>query len=101
MRTTPEENIRIGEAIGRKLAAAAGPVAIYLPHRGVSRLDDSGQPFDNPVAREALFDAIRTYAPAVEIIELDQHINDAAFAEAAARKLIQLLKENKQRNARR
>ena len=99
MRTTPEENIRIGETIGRKLAAATGPVAIYLPRRGVSRLDDSGQPFDNPVAREALFGAIRTYAHAVEIIELDQHINDAAFAEAAARKLIQLLKENKRRNA--
>jgi hypothetical protein len=27
----------------------------------------------------------------VELVELDQHINDAGFAEAAARKLLELM----------
>src|SRR5688572_7118067 len=31
MRTTPEENAAIGAAIGRKVAAATGPVAVLLP----------------------------------------------------------------------
>jgi len=94
MRTTPEENTRIGAEIGRKLAVARGPVVVYLPRRGVSRIDAAGQPFDDPVARQALFTGVREHAGSVEVIELDQHINDAAFAEAAARKLIELLKKS-------
>src|SRR5699024_9146157 len=31
MRTTPEENSRLGERIGAKLAAATGPTAVVLP----------------------------------------------------------------------
>lgn len=91
MRTTPEENVQIGAEIGRKLAQASGPVAIYLPRRGVSRLDATGEAFDDPAAREALFQALRAYASGVDIIELDQHINDAAFARAAAERLLQFL----------
>src|SRR6185437_16144463 len=93
MRTTPEENTRIGAEIGRKLAAARGPAVVYLPRRGVSRIDAAGQPFDDPVARQALFAAVRAHAGEVEVVELDQHINDAAFAEAAARKRIELLQK--------
>lgn len=93
MRTTPEENTRIGAEIGRKLSVARGPVAVYLPRRGVSRLDAAGQPFNDPIARQALFAAVRAHVTGVEIIELDHHINDAAFAEAAARKLTELLQK--------
>ncbi len=60
MRTTPEENARIGAGIAQKLSAAKGPVAILLPGRGVSAIDKEGQPFDDPVARKALHDAIRS-----------------------------------------
>lgn len=91
MRTTPEENERIGTDIGRKLAAAGGPVAIMLPGRGVSAIDRQGQPFDDPAARRALFTAISRAAPQVETIELDLHINDAEFALAAAAKLLELM----------
>lgn len=91
MRTTIEENARIGEEIGRKTAAAEGPTAIVLPRRGVSALDRDGQPFDDPAARSALFDAVRRTAPTVETIELDAHINDESFAVAAARKLLKLM----------
>jgi uncharacterized protein (UPF0261 family) len=91
MRTTPEENAGIGAEIGRKLAAARGPVAVLLPRRGVSRIDAAGQPFDDPAARAALFAAIRDHARGVEVLELDLHINDAAFAEAAAHKLLAMI----------
>ncbi|MGH7139121.1 MAG: Tm-1-like ATP-binding domain-containing protein, partial [Pirellulales bacterium] len=75
----------------RKLSAAKGPVAVILPLRGVSALDGEGQPFDDPQARTSLFDAIRSTAGNAEIAELNYHINDRKFAEAAARKLLAML----------
>jgi uncharacterized protein (UPF0261 family) len=93
MRTTPEENQRIGVDIGRKLSAAKGPVSVMLPERGVSAIDKAGQPFDDPVARKALHDSIRTAAGGIEIEALDLHINDPEFADAAVKKLIGMMKE--------
>ncbi len=92
MRTTSEENARIGADIGRKVAAAKGPVSVLLPKRGLSAIDREGQSFNDPEARRALYDAIRGAAGKVEVVELDFHINDKEFAEAAARKLLDLMK---------
>lgn len=92
MRTTADESAQIGADLGRKLAAARGPAAIVLPGRGVSAIDREGQPFDDPAARAALFRAIRATAGAVPLIELDLHINDREFAEAAALRLLELMR---------
>jgi uncharacterized protein (UPF0261 family) len=92
MRTTPEENASIGASIAQKLSAAKGPVAVLLPGRGVSAIDKEGQPFYDPAARRALHDAIRAGVHGIEVEELDLHINDTAFADAAARKLLELMK---------
>lgn len=92
MRTTVEENRELGEEIGRKAAAATGPTAIMIPLRGVSAIDQAGKAFDDPAAREALFDRIRATHHTVELMELDQHINDAEFAEAVAQKLLHLIR---------
>ncbi|HET6880559.1 MAG TPA: Tm-1-like ATP-binding domain-containing protein [Pirellulales bacterium] len=100
MRTNPGENAAIGADIGGKLAAAAGPVAVFLPRRGVSALDREGQPFDDPQARQAIFDAIRHSAESVEIVEVDRHINDPEFAAAAAKKLLEMLASLGLENAR-
>jgi uncharacterized protein (UPF0261 family) len=91
MRTTAAENRRLGEEIGRKAAAATGPTKIMLPLRGVSALDQAGQAFDDPAARAQLFAGIREHAGRVSIAAVDQHINDEAFAELAARSLLEML----------
>jgi uncharacterized protein (UPF0261 family) len=91
MRTSPEECAAIGAVIARKLSAASGSVSVLLPGRGVSAIDKEGQPFDDPAARRALHDAIRSGLRGVEAIELDLHINDEAFADAAAQKLLDLM----------
>jgi uncharacterized protein (UPF0261 family) len=91
MRTTPEENRSLGDEIGRKVAAASGPAAIFLPLRGVSAIDRAGEPFDDEAARSALFEGVRGHE-AADRTELDLHLNDPAFAEAAAEKLIDLMK---------
>src|SRR5262245_53311318 len=80
MRTTPAENRQIGADIGRKAATARGPTRIVLPRQGVSAIDAAGKAFEDVVARQALFEAIRANAGTVEIIERDEHINDPAFA---------------------
>jgi uncharacterized protein (UPF0261 family) len=92
MRTTPEECARLGEIIAEKLNAAKGPTALYIPLKGVSAIDREDQPFHLPAADEALFDALRRHVrPPVELIELDRHINDPAFAIAMAEKLLAMM----------
>jgi uncharacterized protein (UPF0261 family) len=87
MRTTPEENRRCGEWIVSRINRMEGPVRFLLPLRGVSAIDAPGQPFHDPAADQALFDAIRAGwrdAPNRKLIEIDAHINDDRFAEAMA-----------------
>jgi uncharacterized protein (UPF0261 family) len=91
MRTTPEENDKIGKEIAEKACAARGPTCILLPLRGVSAIDQAGGPFWWPEADAALFQSIRNWVYGVEVIELDLHINDAAFAKVAAKKLIKMM----------
>ncbi|MCH7727481.1 MAG: Tm-1-like ATP-binding domain-containing protein, partial [Planctomycetes bacterium] len=92
MRTTVQENVKLGTEIARKVAATTGPAAILLPLRGVSAIDCEGQSFNDPAAREALFNAIRQNHGNVQLIEMGAHINDAEFAEAAANKLLELMR---------
>lgn len=91
MRTTPAENAMLGDEIGRKVSASRGPAAVLLPLQGVSAIDRQGQPFDDPVARQSLFGGVKSSLHGVELVELDAHINDAAFARAAAGKLLELM----------
>ncbi|WP_029010042.1 Tm-1-like ATP-binding domain-containing protein [Azospirillum halopraeferens] len=88
MRTTVQENRAMGEWIGRKLNAMTGPVRFLLPEGGVSALDAPGQPFHDPAADAALFDALeRTVEPTGRrrLIRLPHHINDPAFSDALVR----------------
>ena len=93
MRTTPGECREIGRRIGEKLSAAAGPVTLMIPARGVSMLDAPGKPFNDPDADRALFESLRRHCAGshVEIKELDAHINDEAFALALADQLLGML----------
>jgi len=93
MRTTPEENDLLGKEIAHKASAARGPSAILVPLRGVSAIDRVGQPFWWPAADAALFQSLRNWlGPQVELIELDMHINDEGFADAAFQTLERLMR---------
>lgn len=83
MRTTLEENIRMGEWIGEKLNQMSGPVRFFLPEGGVSALDAPGQPFFDPEADAALFDALEGTVRQTsmrQLIRLPQNINDPQFS---------------------
>jgi uncharacterized protein (UPF0261 family) len=88
MRTTPEECAELGRRIARKLSAATGPTALFLPLGGVSMIDAEGQPFHDPEADAALFDALREGLDGhVELVEMDCNVNDPEFAAAMVDKL--------------
>jgi uncharacterized protein (UPF0261 family) len=92
MRTTADECAVIGRRIAEQLNRASGPVVLVLPLRGVSAIDAEGQPFHDPDADRALFAAFREHAaPQVRIVEVDAHINDAAFARVLASHMLELL----------
>lgn len=85
MRTTPEENARMGEWIAGRLNLMQGPVRFLIPNGGVSSLDAPGMPFHDPAADAALFDAITATfkeTPDRRLIRLPHHINDEAFSDA-------------------
>jgi len=92
MRTTAAECQELGQQIARKVAASKGPAAILLPLDGVSAIDKNDQPFDDPAARHALFDGIRNNQSHLQLIEMDCHINDERFAEAAAHRLLEMMR---------
>ena len=85
MRTTVEENRRIGEFIAAKLNAMVGPVRFLIPEGGVSAIDKPGQPFHDPEADRMLFTTIEQHfraGPQRKLLRLPHHINDEAFADA-------------------
>jgi uncharacterized protein (UPF0261 family) len=92
MRTTPEENDELGKEIAHKASAARGPTTVLVPLKGVSALDAEEKPFWWPEADAALFQSLRNWmSPQVRLLELNLHINDRAFAEAAARTLLEMM----------
>lgn len=92
MRTSADENRRIGEIIGTRISNAPKPnCEILFPNRGVSALDAEGMAFDDPEARAILKSSIQQSASNVNFVESEYHINDPEFAALAAKMLIDLI----------
>ncbi len=92
MRTDIGENVHIGKVMAEKANRARLKPVILLPLKGLSRFDNEGGKFWWPEADKALFDSIKQHVnPKVEVIELDSHINDDAFSDAAVNMILDLL----------
>jgi uncharacterized protein (UPF0261 family) len=93
LRTTPQECRQIGEWIGRKLNACRGPVRFLIPESGVSAIDAPGQPFYDPTADAALFDALEATVQQTaqrRVVRLPLHINDPKFADALVENFLEI-----------
>jgi uncharacterized protein (UPF0261 family) len=96
MRTTVEENRRMGEIFAEKLNAARGPRAALVPLRGVSLLDGDGQPFCDRAADEAMFSMLRERLDSeIPFETIDANINDEAFARRAVELILQLIEQSR------
>jgi uncharacterized protein (UPF0261 family) len=96
MRTTAEENARMGVWLAERLNRCDGPVRFLIPEGGVSLLDLPGQAFHDPAADAALFDALeRTLKPGPrrKLLRLPYAINDPAFADALVAQMHEALAE--------
>jgi len=93
MRTTSAETAELGRIIARKLNQAQGPVALFLPLKGVSLIATAGQPFYDPEADQALIDSLLADLDTdrVEVHQFDQDINDPQFATAMATRLHEMI----------
>ncbi|QOZ78692.1 ABC transporter permease [Bradyrhizobium sp. CCBAU 53351] len=83
MRTSVEENERMGRWIAERLNQMDGPVRFFLPEGGVSALDARGQPFWDPDADAALFRTLERDVRQTgnrQLIRTPKNINDPEFA---------------------
>ncbi|NTT85904.1 Tm-1-like ATP-binding domain-containing protein [Tabrizicola fusiformis] len=79
-----DERRELAQALAGKLATARGPVSFLLPLHGGNEWDRAGGPLSDPAALAAFCDELRRNLPAnARLIELDAHINDPAFHDAA------------------
>ena len=79
-----EARCRVARAIMGKLAAAKGEVVFLLPTRGGNEWDREGGPLCDAEGLAAFVTEVRAACPPnVRLVELDAHINDPAFSEAA------------------
>lgn len=99
MRTNEEENKRLGRIIAEKANNARGPTSIVLPLKGFSKydrlkgvmaVDIKGKQIGrwyNQEADNAFIESLKnSIDPSkVEIVEINAHINDDAFAEQLAK----------------
>ncbi|MBV6634338.1 MAG: Tm-1-like ATP-binding domain-containing protein [Mameliella sp.] len=81
---TADQRREMAQTICGKLAGADGPVVLILPLQGGNEWDRPGGPLSDPEGLEVFIAEIRAQCPAnVQLVELDAHINDPAFAETA------------------
>jgi len=79
---TAGQRREMAREICAKLAGATGPTTLILPVRGCNEWDRPGGPLRDPEGLAAFIEEIRAHCPGnVRLVELDAHINDAAFAE--------------------
>jgi uncharacterized protein (UPF0261 family) len=100
MRTTPEECTELGRITAEKLNRAGSSVVFLMPLRGVSAIDAVGLPFWWPQADKCYLNALKAnLSTRIRLVEVNAHINDEDFAEAAANTLLAMLSEQAGRGA--
>lgn len=79
-RTNIDESRELGKIFAEKANLASGPCVVILPLAGLSALGPEGQPYYDPEADDALFDAIRENLRAdIPLVEVEAAINTPEF----------------------
>ena len=82
--SAPDLRQRIAREIGTRLAQATGPACLLLPLQGIEQWDRPGEPLHDADGLAAFIAAMREAVPrGLPYVEIDAHINDAAFCDAA------------------
>jgi len=82
--TTTEELVVAARTIAEKLNRAKGPVTVLFPLQGLDEYDIPGGNYYIPEGRKAMLATFKEYLdPRIKLVELDMHMNDQVFSEAA------------------
>ncbi len=74
----------VAAEIAHRLARAAKATCLLMPLQGIEGWDRPGEPLHDPEGLSAFTETLRSsIAPATRLVELDAHINDSAFCDAA------------------
>lgn len=91
MRTSPEENFRIGQWMMDILARTTNRIDVLVPLKGFSSYDVTGTAWFDQSATSALIAGLNsTPADHVIVTTFDQHINDEQFAQTVVQRYDQL-----------
>lgn len=83
-RVSGDERRIVARAIGERLAAAAGPVTFLMPLQGIEEWDRPGEDMHDAQGLAIFIEEARlAIAPNVNYVEVDAHINDVEFSQAA------------------
>lgn len=82
--SAPPLRRQIAEEIVLRLKQATGPTCLLMPQQGVEAWDRPGEPLHDPEGLAAFKQALEAaVAPSMRWVEVDAHINDLAFSQAA------------------
>jgi uncharacterized protein (UPF0261 family) len=74
----------VARAITKRIGQAKGPVTLIVPNQGAHEWDREGGPLRDEAGLNSFLAELRAACPSnVRLLDLDCHINDAAFADAA------------------
>ena len=92
VRLSVEELEKAAVLVADRLNAAKGPTHVFIPLRGFSYPDREGRAHWDPEGNEAFIRALRGRLRAsIRYDELDLHINDDAFIDAAVEELVRFM----------
>lgn len=81
---SPAERRDVARAITKRIGQAKGPVTLIVPNQGAHEWDREGGPLRDEAGLNSFLAELRAACPSnVRLLDLDCHINDAAFADAA------------------
>ncbi|KAI1267618.1 hypothetical protein F5Y18DRAFT_306960 [Xylariaceae sp. FL1019] len=101
MRTSQDECKELGRRLASRLrenCTKPEVTEVWMPNEGVSAISGKGQAFYDRAADVVLFRSIYhgLDGSGITVRELDHAINDETFAEAIAKKLAQLMSDNRE-----
>lgn len=78
-----EERRETAREIAKRMAGAKAPAHVLMPLQGIEEWDKPGEPAHDPEGLAAFTDEMRKAIPIAQLTEVDAHINDQSFADAA------------------
>lgn len=93
VRMTHEEMATVGRVMAEKLNKSTGPTRVLIPLQGFCMYCHPGEPLYDPEGDRKLIASLKSHLnPQIPVEEMDAHINDPRFADAAASAMIELIR---------